>query len=129
VQHIAGAVASYRLAEGDIARVRPIIAERLTAARLMGLPHEVAANLERLALIAAAEGSLATAGRLFGYVQSYHAQRGILRSFGSQAVHDRLLPVLRQRLSPDELNQVAALGASMGEEEMVAEAFAIASQA
>ena len=66
----------------------------------MRLPHEVAANLERLALIAALEGSLDTAGRLFGYVQSYHARRGILRSFGSQAVHDRLLAVLRQRWSP-----------------------------
>jgi len=128
VQHIAGAVASYWLAEGDIARARPIIAERLTAARLMGLPHEVAANLERLALIAAAEGSLATAGRLFGYVQSYHAQRGVLRSFGSQAVHDRLLAVLRQRFSPEELDQMVARGTGIGEEEIVAEAFAIASR-
>jgi tetratricopeptide (TPR) repeat protein len=128
VQHIAGAVVSYQLAEGDVARARPIIAERLTAARLMRLPHEVAANLERLALIAASEGSLATAGRLFGYVQSCHAQRGILRSFGAQAVHDRLLGVLRQRLSPDELEQLAAHGASLGEEEMVAEAFAIAAR-
>ena len=40
VQHIAGAVASYRLVEGDIAGARPIIAERLAAARLMRLPHE-----------------------------------------------------------------------------------------
>jgi len=128
VQHIAGAVASYRLAEGDIARARPIIAERLTAARLMGLPHEVAANLERLALIAACEGSLATAGRLFGYVQFCHAQRGILRSFGSRAVHDRLLAVLRQRLTPDELERMVTHGASLDEEEMVAEAFAIASR-
>jgi ATP/maltotriose-dependent transcriptional regulator MalT len=126
VQHIAGAVASYRLAQGDIARARPIIAERLTAARLMRLPHEVAANLERLALIAAAEGNIATAARLFGYVQSCHAQRGILRSFGAQTVHDRLLSVLRERLRPKELDQLAALGASLGEEEMVAEAFAIA---
>jgi predicted ATPase len=127
VQHIAGAVASYRLAEGDIARARPIIVERLTAARLMGLPHEVAANLERLALIAALEGSLDTAARLFGYVESRHAQRGVLRSFGSQVVHDRLLAALRQRTSPAvELERLTAHGASLDEEEMVAEAFAIA---
>ncbi|SDE24545.1 ATP-binding protein [Belnapia rosea] len=126
VQHIAGAVASYRLAEGDIAGARPIVAERLAAARLMGLPHEMVANLERLALIAAMEGSFATAGRLFGYVQFCHAQRGILRSFGSEAVHDRLQAVLRQSLTPDELEQMAAYGAKLGEEEMVAEAFAIA---
>lgn len=86
VQHIAGAIASYRLAQGDIAGARPIIAERLAAARLMALPHEVAANLERLALIAAVKGSLAAAARLSGYVRSCHVQRGILRSFGAQAV-------------------------------------------
>lgn len=127
VQHIAGAVASYQLAEGDTAGARQLIAERLVAARLMRLPHEVAANLERLALIAALEGSLATAGRLFGYVESHHARRGILRSFGSQAVHDRLLTVLRQRWSPGELEQMVARGAELDEEEIVAEAFAITS--
>ncbi|WP_426955687.1 ATP-binding protein [Muricoccus radiodurans] len=126
VQHIAGAIASYRLAEGDIALARPIVAERLAAARLMALPHEVTANLERAALIAACEGNLAAAGRLFGHVQLRHAQRGILRSFGSQAVHDRLLAMLRQRLAPDELEEVAAHGAGLGEEEMVAEALGIA---
>jgi hypothetical protein len=94
----------------------------------MGLPHEVADNLERLALIAAVEGSLAAAARLFGYVRFCHAQRGILRSFGAQAVHDRLLAVLRRRLTPDELEEMAARGAGLDEEEMVAEAFAIASR-
>ncbi|WP_052388947.1 ATP-binding protein [Belnapia moabensis] len=128
VQHIAGAVASYRLAEGDIDGARPIIVERLAAAQLMALPHEVAANLERLALIAAVEGSLDTAGRLFGYVQSCHAQRGILRSFGSQAVHDRLVAVLRQRLTPEELERLTTNGAALGEEAAVAEAFVIASR-
>lgn len=125
VQHIAGAVASYRLAQGDIAGARPIIAERLAAARLMALPHEVAANLERLALIAAIEGNLATAARLLGHVESCHAQRGVQRSFGAQAVHDRLLEVLRRRLAPGELEALAARGASLGEDAMVAEALAV----
>lgn len=127
VQHIAGAVASYLLVEGDIARARPIVAERLAAARIMRLPHEVAANLERLALIAAAEGNLAAAGRLFGYVRSCHARSGTVRSIGSQAVHERLLAVLHQRLSPDEIERLAAQGADLGEEAMVAEALAVAS--
>lgn len=126
MQHIAGAVASYRLAKGDVARARPMIAERLTAARLMRIPHEVTANLEKLALIAAGEGSFDTAGRLFGYVQSYHAKSGILRSFGSQAIHDRLLTQLRERLTPDDLERRAAQGGSLDEEEMVAEALTIA---
>jgi hypothetical protein len=125
VQHIAGAVASYRLAQGDIAGARPIVAERLAAARLMALPHEVAPNLERLAPIAAIEGNLATTARLLGHVESCHAQRGVLRSFGAQAVHDRLLEVLRRRLAPGELEALAARGASLGEDAMVAEALAV----
>lgn len=127
VQHIAGAVASYRLVQGDIAGARPIIAERLAAARVMGLPHEVAANLERLALIAAVEGNLAGAGRLFGHVQSCHEQRGILRSFGAKAVHDRLVVLLREHLSETEMEALAARGTALGEEAMVAEALTIAS--
>ncbi|MBO1073718.1 ATP-binding protein [Roseomonas marmotae] len=126
VQHIGGAIASYLLAEGDIARARPIVAERLAAARIMGLQHEVTVNLESLGLIAAAEGNLATAGRLFGYVRSCHAQRGTVRSAGSQAVHERFLALLCQRLAPGELDLLAAQGASLLEEEIVAEAFAVA---
>ncbi|MGX9964444.1 ATP-binding protein [Roseomonas sp. F4] len=125
VQHIGGAEASYRLAQGDIAQARPIVAERLAVAGMMGLPHEVAANLERAALIAAMEGRLDSAGRLYGHVQLGHEHRGILRSFGSQAVHDRLHDLLRQRLAPAELERLAAQGASLGEEEMVAEAMGI----
>lgn len=128
VQHIAGAMASYLLAKGDIAGARLIIAEKFVAARLMGLSHEVTANLERLALIAAVEGDLAMAGRLFGYVQACHAQRGILRSFGAQAVHDRLLAALRERLAPEELERLMANGASLGEDAMVEEAVVIASR-
>ncbi|WP_338664096.1 winged helix-turn-helix domain-containing protein [Pararoseomonas sp. SCSIO 73927] len=127
VQHIAGAVASYLLVVGDIARARPIVAERLAAARIMRLPHEVAANLERLALIAAVEGDLTTAGRLYGHVRSGHARSGTVRSIGSQAVHDRLLAVLRARLSPEAIERLAAQGAALGEEEMMAEASALGS--
>jgi hypothetical protein len=69
LQHIAGALASYLLAKGDVERAQPIAAERLEAARIMGLRHEVAANLERLGLIAAVAGDLAVAARLLGHSQ------------------------------------------------------------
>jgi predicted ATPase/DNA-binding winged helix-turn-helix (wHTH) protein len=128
VQHIGGAIASYRLAEGDIDRARPIVVERLPVAQIMRLPHEVAANLERSALIAAIQGSFAAAGRLFGYVQSRHVQMGTVRSIGSQAVHDRLLALLRQSLNPEELERLAAQGATFEEDEIVAEAVAVALQ-
>jgi predicted ATPase/DNA-binding winged helix-turn-helix (wHTH) protein len=128
VQHIGGAIASYRLVEGDIERARPIVVERLPVARIMRLPHEVAANLERSALIAAIQGSFVAAGRLFGYVQSRHAQMGTVRSIGSQAVHDRLLAMLRQGLDAEQLERLVAQGAGLEEEEIVSEAFAAALQ-
>ena len=120
VQHIAGALASYLLARGDVARARPIAAERLGAARIMGLRHEVVANLERLGLIAAVEGDLAVAGRLLGHSQSYHLQSKTLRSFSSLAVHDRLQAELRERLSSDELERLIAEGAGLTDEEAIA---------
>jgi tetratricopeptide (TPR) repeat protein len=120
VQHIAGALASYLLARGDVARAWPIAAERLGAARIMGLRHEVVANLERLGLIAAVEGDLAVAGRLLGHSQSYHLQSKTLRSFSSLAVHDRLQAELRERLSSDELERLIAEGAGLTDEEAIA---------
>ncbi|BDG74299.1 ATP-binding protein [Roseomonas fluvialis] len=126
VQHVSGAIASYRLVEGDIAGARPIIAERLTAARLMRLPHEVLANVERLALIAALEGNPEAAALLLGYVQSCLAQSSVLRSFGSQAVHERLTAVLREsHRSQVELDRQIARGARLDEDEIVAQALLI----
>jgi hypothetical protein len=40
---------------------------RLTAARIMGLRHEMAGNLERLGMIAALEGDLAIAARFLSH--------------------------------------------------------------
>jgi hypothetical protein len=69
LQHIAGALASYLLAKGDVERAQTIAAERLEAARIIGLRHEVVANLERLGLIAAVAGDLAVAARVLGHSQ------------------------------------------------------------
>src|SRR5262249_44827159 len=120
VQHIAGALAAYLLAKGEAARARPIAADRLDAARIMGLRHEVVSNLERLGLIAAIEGDLAVAGRLLGHSQHYHSQRKILRSFSSLDVQDRLEAELSERLSPSELERLIAEGARLTEDEAVA---------
>jgi hypothetical protein len=57
VQHVAGAIASYLLVRGDIARAASIAKQCFEAARMMGLPHEVVANVERLGLIAARRGN------------------------------------------------------------------------
>jgi predicted ATPase/DNA-binding winged helix-turn-helix (wHTH) protein len=127
VQHIAGSIASYRLAEGNVEAARPIIVERLTAARLMGLAHEILANIERLALIAALEGRHESAARLLGYVEAALTQSSVVRSFGSKTVHDRLVTVLRGSSRPQaELDRLAARGAALDEDAIMAEAMAVA---
>jgi predicted ATPase/DNA-binding winged helix-turn-helix (wHTH) protein len=119
VQHIAGGLASYMLIKGDVAHARPIVAERLRLARIMGLRHEVVANLERLALIAAIEGDLTVPGRILGYSEYYHLESRTQRSFSSMAVHDRLQSELRERIPSSELEQLIAEGAGLSDEEAV----------
>ena len=70
VQHVSGSVASYLLARNEVERALPRALARLRAARIMGMPHEVVRNLERLGLIAAKENRWALAARLC-------AQRGL----------------------------------------------------
>ncbi|WP_158639265.1 ATP-binding protein [Elioraea rosea] len=129
VQHVAGAIASYLLVRGDIARAATIANERLKAARMMGLPHEVVANVERLGLVAAHSRNLEAAGRLLGFSQSYHAARQRPRSFGSRAVYDRLLAKLHRGLPADMLEQLLSEGASLGDEAISEECLRIAASA
>jgi hypothetical protein len=118
VQHVAGAVASYLLVRGDVAAAWPIAAERLVAARMMGLRHEVVANLERLGLVAASLGELAVAGRILGHGEAYRSQRRLVRSFASKAVRDRLVALLAERLPHAELERLMAEGAALSDDEV-----------
>lgn len=129
VQHIAGDVASYLLVRGDIARAAVLAKERLEAARMMGLPHEVVANVERLGLIAALCGNLEAAGRMLGFSQSYHAARQMPRSLGSRAIHDRLLAELHGRLPADALERLLVEGAGVGDAALTQECVRIAASA
>jgi tetratricopeptide (TPR) repeat protein len=129
VQHVAGAMASYLLIRGDIARAATIAKERLEAARMMGLPHEVVANVERLGLVAAHRRNFEAAGRLLGFSQSYHAAGQWPRSFGSRAVYDRLQAELHKGLPADVLEQLLVEGASLGDAALTKECFRIAASA
>lgn len=122
VQHIHGAVASYMLAKGDIAPARALAADRLYAARIMGIPQEVLSNLERAGLIAALEGDAAAAGRLLGHSEARQAGRCALRSRGSEAVVARLRQTLSARLPAEALQRLAQEGAGLSEEQAIAEA-------
>jgi predicted ATPase/DNA-binding winged helix-turn-helix (wHTH) protein len=124
VQHIEGALASYLLAEGNVTLAHSITTRRLQVARMMGLHREVVDNLERLGLIAAMTGDVASAGRLLGYSKSRNAQGPALRSFSSLAIRDRLEAELHERLAPADLERLVGEGARLTDEELVASAVA-----
>jgi predicted ATPase/DNA-binding winged helix-turn-helix (wHTH) protein len=122
VQHIHGALASYLLAKGEMAEASRLAGDRLYAARIMGIPKEVLANLERAGLIAALEGDAAAAGRLLGHSEARQAARAAPRSHASETVVARLRETLRDRLEPDALRRLAAEGAQLSEEQAISEA-------
>ncbi|ONG53549.1 hypothetical protein BKE38_11685, partial [Pseudoroseomonas deserti] len=116
VQHLHGALASYSLMRGDVDGARRLSADRLYATRIMGMPREVAANLERAGLLAAREGKPRLGARLMGFAEARQDQAGHQRSPSSQAVHDRLLAEVSAALAPADLSALRAEGAGLSEE-------------
>lgn len=122
VQHIHGGLASYLLAKGEMAEASRLAGDRLYAARIMGIPKEVLANLERAGLIAALEGDAASAGRLLGHSEARQAARGAPRSPASETIVARLRQTLGARLPAEALQRFAQEGARLSEEQAIAEA-------
>ena len=121
VQHVSGSVASYLLARNEVERALPLALARLRAARIMGMPHEVVRNLERLGLIAAKENRWALAARLCAHSEVYHSQRKVLRSFSSGFVYEQLQAELTYRLTPALLTNARTEAQWLGEEQLLAE--------
>lgn len=95
--------------------------EALTAAR-EGLPllkemDSAWRSLDHVALRAALAGKLANAARLAGFVDSANAAKESPRQPNEARARDRLQVLLREELSPDELERLFAEGAMMTEEQ------------
>lgn len=122
VQHIHGGLASYLLAKGEMAEASRLAGDRLYAARIMGIPKEVLANLERAGLIAALEGDAVAAGRLLGHSEARQVARRAPRSPASETIVARLRKTLGARLPAEALRRLADEGAGLSEEQAIAEA-------
>jgi predicted ATPase/DNA-binding winged helix-turn-helix (wHTH) protein len=120
VQHLHGALATYNLMQRDLSRARSIGADRLYATRIMGMPAEVAANLERFGLLAVREGRPELGARLMGFAETRLHHGGYRQSPSRQAVHDRLLEEVSAALPPADLAFRLAEGAGFSEEEAIA---------
>ncbi|WP_426955595.1 ATP-binding protein [Muricoccus radiodurans] len=122
VQHLHGAMATYSLMQDDLPRARRIATDRLYATRIMGMPAEVTANLERFGLLAAREGKPDIAARLMGFGEVRQQQGGTLRGLSAQAVHDKLRQEVSAALPPDALRTLITEGAGYSEEQAIAAA-------
>jgi hypothetical protein len=85
-------------------------------ARLQPGNVRVAISIEHLALVFALRGDCARAATLEGYAEAAFARLGFEREFTEESAHDRLVAVLRERLSPAEIERLTAAGATLAPE-------------
>jgi predicted ATPase len=74
-------------------------------------------QLDHLALRAAMAGKVASAARVAGYADSTFAAKETPRQPHDARVRDRLQALLRDKISPDELERLLAEGTKMSEDE------------
>jgi predicted ATPase len=97
------------------------LGEALTAAQ-EGLPllKEIGMvwyTLDHLALRAALAGKVANAALLAGFTDSAHAARKMSRQPNEARAHAHLQALLREKITPDQLERLLAEGAKLSEEE------------
>ena len=124
---------AYLTALGRYDEARSYANEVLELARPMRLSLYVARALWHLASMATlrlqteSEGpnEYAGAARLFGFAQAHFSTRGIAQRYGLPFGYDRALSELRNAIGADEVAQLMATGATMTEDEAVAQARAL----
>ena len=77
------------------------------------------ASFSGLALCAALQGRLADAARIVGYADAALERAGAVRERHWTCMRDRLDPMFRAGLAPEELARLRAEGAAMREEDAV----------
>ncbi len=107
VDDLAGAAAAAREAIGTYATREPDHAH-------------VAIAIEHLALTVALRGDFSRAATLEGYADAAFGRHGFERQFTETTTHDRLTPLLRESLAPDELARLSAEGTALTPEAAIA---------
>jgi tetratricopeptide (TPR) repeat protein len=124
---------TYLTALGRYDEARSYANEVLELGRPMRLSTYVARALWHLASMATLRlqiesgepNEYAGAARLFGFVQAHFATRGIPQRYGLPFGYDRALSVLRDAIGSNEVTFLMATGATMTENEAIAQAHAL----
>ena len=117
--------ADYRIALGDVGGARVSAREGLRFARQAQNEGLVASSLELFALLAALEDDAQRAARLLGYVDAQYGRIEQQRTLTGKGLHDKLLAALRETLSEDKIEALAADGAAWSEDCAVEEALKV----
>jgi tetratricopeptide (TPR) repeat protein len=96
-----GNLAEASLRRDDRAGARSLLAEALTAAQKRGDKRVAAECLHRTAGVAAAEGDVVRAARLWGAAEAVRTSIGALLSPAERAIEDAWLPPARAALGPE----------------------------
>ena len=110
---------------GDVPRVRELLREAIEASQELGDQRGIAASLDGLAAVAAAEGDPMDAARIFGAAEGL---RGGIRMPADQTerlLRRRWLKSVREALGPEAFDKAQVEGRVMTKDEGVAYAFSV----
>ena len=119
-------LAGYLAARDDAAGVRAAARELFTPGTPVAASEVKFMNVafEHVALVDAQHGALQRAARLLGYSTAWYRDLGSPRQFTEARTHERLMAILRERLTASELEALMAEGAAFTIERAVQEGLA-----
>ncbi|HEY1977400.1 MAG TPA: NB-ARC domain-containing protein [Candidatus Baltobacteraceae bacterium] len=116
-------LAAYLSVNGEGDEAISVAREAATIGRAHDTQNYVALPVQSAALVLAARGEIATAARLLGYVDAFYDRYNMKRELTEKIVYERLLALLAQRLSEEEMERERATGRRLDDAEVSALAF------
>ena len=114
-------MAAYHIALDDLTAASEAASNALRWAHHVQSKSKLAWILQHCALIAAKRGDVRAAARLLGYVDAQYAELGLERESTERWGYERLVALLRERLSEAEIALSRSEGAIMSEEQAIDE--------
>ena len=115
-------IAAYSIALGDRRGARGSAEDALRWAERGGLDSEIGTALQHLALLSSLDDDDHRAAKLLGYVDAQFNAQGYSREPTERWGYEKLVPMLRAKLSADEIAELSAVGSAWSQEEAMREA-------
>jgi predicted ATPase/class 3 adenylate cyclase len=116
---------AYRISLDEFAGARAFANEAIRLARIAQIPMSIGIALQHLALIGALKDRHHDATRLLGYIDARFKALAYQRESTEQWGYEKLMAVLREKLSDAEIDQLAVSGAAWTEDQAVDEALGL----